>query len=93
MVTHDISLKYFADRVLWMRDGKLQRVEVVPAQRRAEAHAQLQRDVAALKGGAGSGGAEPAAAAGVSFANTQVRRPRDYECLRGMEVSPRMGIG
>merc|ERR1712000_105754 len=27
MVTHDVHLKNFADRVIWMRDGKIQRIE------------------------------------------------------------------
>jgi putative ABC transport system ATP-binding protein len=28
MVTHDVGLKSYANRVIWMRDGKIQRVEV-----------------------------------------------------------------
>ena len=48
MVTHDIGLKYFADRVLWMRDGKLQRVEIVSEEKRVEMYANLARDIAAL---------------------------------------------
>lgn len=30
MVTHDVGLKNFADRIIWMRDGKIQRIEIVP---------------------------------------------------------------
>lgn len=29
MVTHDVGLKNFADRVLWMRDGKIQSIEKI----------------------------------------------------------------
>lgn len=28
MVTHDVGLKDFADRIIWMRDGKIKFVEV-----------------------------------------------------------------
>jgi len=35
MVTHDVNLKYFADRVIWMRDGLVQRIEhTTPIQRK-----------------------------------------------------------
>lgn len=27
MVTHDVHLKSFADRVVWMRDGRIQRID------------------------------------------------------------------
>ena len=45
LVTHDIGLKYFANRILWMRDGKLQRVEVVSAEKRAEMYDNLRKDM------------------------------------------------
>jgi putative ABC transport system ATP-binding protein len=48
MVTHDIGLKYFADRILWMRDGKLQRVEEVSAKKREEMHENLRKDMEIL---------------------------------------------
>ena len=41
MVTHDVHLKAFADRVVWMRDGRIQRIEVVPAHRGFESTAEL----------------------------------------------------
>jgi len=34
MVTHDVALKNFADRVIWMCDGKILRVENVSANKR-----------------------------------------------------------
>jgi len=35
MVTHDVNLKYFADRIIWMRDGLVQRIEhTTPIQRK-----------------------------------------------------------
>ena len=37
MVTHDVALKNFADRIIWMRDGKIQRIENVPKSRKLDA--------------------------------------------------------
>lgn len=34
MVTHDVGLKYFADRIIWLRDGKIQRVEYVSSEKK-----------------------------------------------------------
>lgn len=42
MVTHDVGLKFFADRVIWMRDGRIQRVELVPEVRRREIREKLR---------------------------------------------------
>lgn len=93
MVTHDIGLKYFADRILWMRDGKLNRVEVVSAAKRAEMYRNLDRDMRALTA------ATTASAANNSFQvnassvpvdvdqpwlNTKVRKASHYEALRGI---------
>jgi len=36
MVTHDVSMKFFADRVIWLRDGKIQRIEAVQESKRKE---------------------------------------------------------
>jgi putative ABC transport system ATP-binding protein len=36
MVTHDVSIKFFADRVIWLRDGKIQRVEIVSDEKKQE---------------------------------------------------------
>ncbi|KAJ3041155.1 ABC transporter AbcH.1 [Rhizophlyctis rosea] len=45
MVTHDVYLKNFAHRVVYMRDGKVHRVEVVPESRRRVAVEELERRV------------------------------------------------
>eukprot|EP01098_Paradermamoeba_levis_P003349 TRINITY_DN153_c0_g1_i1.p1 TRINITY_DN153_c0_g1~~TRINITY_DN153_c0_g1_i1.p1 ORF type:complete len:428 (+),score=146.09 TRINITY_DN153_c0_g1_i1:57-1340(+) len=45
MVTHDVGLKFFADRVIWMRDGKIQRVENVPEKKKKENYAKLYADL------------------------------------------------
>jgi len=41
MVTHDVYLKNFASRILYMRDGKLLRTEKIPEQTRREAFREL----------------------------------------------------
>lgn len=46
MVTHELAHKPFADRVVWMRDGKIQTVENIPARKRADAHAKLEAEFA-----------------------------------------------
>jgi len=48
MVTHELAHKPFADRVIWMRDGKIQTVEHIPAKKRADAHAKLDAQFEAL---------------------------------------------
>ena len=42
MVTHDVALRAFAHRVIHMLDGKVQRVEAVPASVRARALRELR---------------------------------------------------
>jgi len=49
MVTHELALKAFAERVVWMRDGKIQTVENVPVKKRRDAFARLEEDFKALK--------------------------------------------
>merc|ERR1712059_227075 len=48
MVTHDVGLKNFADRVIWMRDGKIMRLEVIPEEIRQQRHEQLDKDLEKL---------------------------------------------
>eukprot|EP01107_Rhizomastix_libera_P007818 TRINITY_DN2283_c0_g1_i2.p1 TRINITY_DN2283_c0_g1~~TRINITY_DN2283_c0_g1_i2.p1 ORF type:complete len:319 (+),score=81.20 TRINITY_DN2283_c0_g1_i2:122-1078(+) len=45
MVTHDVSLKHFADKVVWMRDGLVQRVEVVNEQLRTECRERFSKSL------------------------------------------------
>jgi putative ABC transport system ATP-binding protein len=49
MVTHDVGLKSFADRIVWMRDGKIQRIEVTSQTKKRETLKKLQEDIDALK--------------------------------------------
>ncbi|EKE37660.1 hypothetical protein ENUP19_0347G0037 [Entamoeba nuttalli] len=37
MVTHDVSLKNLSDRIIWMRDGKVGKIEEVTKEKRIEA--------------------------------------------------------
>jgi energy-coupling factor transporter ATP-binding protein EcfA2 len=42
MVTHDVYLKNFAHRVLWLRDGRLAKEELIPESTRQAALAELR---------------------------------------------------
>lgn len=46
MVTHDVAMRGFADRVVWMRDGKIVRVETISQQTRDSRFALLKEDLA-----------------------------------------------
>ncbi|KAJ3016957.1 ABC transporter AbcH.1 [Thoreauomyces humboldtii] len=50
MVTHDVHLKNFAHRVIYMRDGKIQRIEMVRSVKRKEALEDLENKMAELDG-------------------------------------------
>eukprot|EP00013_Stygamoeba_regulata_P020058 CAMPEP_0177646732 /NCGR_PEP_ID=MMETSP0447-20121125/9925_1 /TAXON_ID=0 /ORGANISM="Stygamoeba regulata, Strain BSH-02190019" /LENGTH=437 /DNA_ID=CAMNT_0019149273 /DNA_START=157 /DNA_END=1467 /DNA_ORIENTATION=- len=41
MVTHDMNMKFFSDRVIWLRDGKIMRIETVSSRHRIEAERNL----------------------------------------------------
>jgi ABC-type sulfate/molybdate transport systems ATPase subunit len=47
MVTHDVHLKNFADRVVWMRDGKISRIDVNTEEQKRAARDELAADLAA----------------------------------------------
>jgi ABC-type proline/glycine betaine transport system ATPase subunit len=49
MVTHDVNLKLFADRVFWLRDGRLQRVEEIPPEKKAEVIRKFDEELDQLK--------------------------------------------
>jgi len=76
MVTHDVALKNFADRTIWMRDGKIQRIEVVSKQRKVDAIRKLEEELAiqqAKKQAKATGEAKP-------ISNlVEVRKPMDYK--------------
>lgn len=89
MVTHDVGLKWFAERVIWMRDGKIKTVEIVSEERRRQAKAQLQADVDAIQAKRktlrSETSTEPDSDYSSSstsfvptFTNTQIRRPHNY---------------
>jgi len=41
MVTHDVGLKMFANRIVWMRDGKIQRIDATTSAAHEEALKKL----------------------------------------------------
>jgi len=49
MVTHDVGLKNFADRIIWMRDGKIQRIEIVPKEKKLEAIRRNEEELEELR--------------------------------------------
>jgi len=49
MVTHDVGLKSFADRIIWMRDGKIQRIEIVAKHKKQETIRKLNEDLEVMK--------------------------------------------
>ncbi|KCV73083.1 ABC transporter ATP-binding protein [Fonticula alba] len=89
MVTHDVYLKNFATRVVWMRDGKVAQTEVVSAQTRARAFRGLdEQDLAftqLLAGGTPVGG--PAS----TTASTAPGSPRSHPPAAVMVSSPLSG--
>eukprot|EP00732_Lithocolla_globosa_P004619 Lithocolla_globosa_v1_NODE_4355_length_1455_cov_15.122857.p1 type:complete len:310 gc:universal NODE_4355_length_1455_cov_15.122857:1164-235(-) len=80
MVTHDMYLKNFASRVIWMRDGKIAKEEVVSPKKRAEAMRKLYEDDPLM---AGPKEKAPESA----WANTEVREPESYQVVSGFEES------
>ena len=45
MVTHDVGLKDFADRVIWMRDGKIKYVETTSKEAKETRLRKLEADL------------------------------------------------
>jgi len=84
MVTHDMYLKNFADRVVWMRDGKVQRIEKVDKKKRMEAFRELESnsqvqlsDVSTATSAQGT--ASVSALTGTEgWSHTEVREPLNY---------------
>jgi len=79
MVTHDVGLKNFADRIIWMRDGKIQRIEIVPKHKKQETIRKLNEDLEAVKTKKKrtSHGTE-----------TQYRNPTDYKTHKNHVAAP-----
>lgn len=55
MVTHDVALKVFADRVVRMMDGKVHKIITMPVDQRLKATAELNARVEAIQSGADAG--------------------------------------
>jgi ABC-type nitrate/sulfonate/bicarbonate transport system ATPase subunit len=73
MVTHDVGLKNFADRIVWMRDGKIVRVETVHPKMKMERFDELDAEIVAL-----SSGHKRMAKVNDPGQNTVLRQPQDY---------------
>jgi len=71
MVTHDVGLKEFADRVIWMSDGKIKYVEKVDPVKQQERIQKLQEDTERIL----KGEKTPY----VNYKHTFIRKPTDYE--------------
>lgn len=74
MVTHDVGLKMFSDRVVWMRDGKIQRIEQITESARHEAHHKLNEEIERIE-------KKKAGLLSRTTANTITRNPEDYKPL------------
>jgi len=90
MVTHDVGLKYFADRIIWLRDGKIQRIEHVSERKRKETMDNLHKELETLgltrtNNRSQEGGEEPAPQD--NFKNTQIRKPTDYRTHRDFSAA------
>jgi len=70
MVTHDVGLKNYANRVIWMRDGKIQRIEIIPEERRNAQLDELKQKLSIGKEKVRAGG---------QFSNTELRKPTAYK--------------
>jgi len=71
MVTHDVGLKNFANRVIWMRDGKIQNVETISEKKRKKRVQKLEADYEELLKGTRLNR--------TPYKNTVVRQPNDYD--------------
>jgi len=71
MVTHDVGLKDFADRVIWMRDGKIKFVEVTSKDAKQKRLQKLKDELETISKGEKKSGNE--------FQSTFIRKPTDYE--------------
>ena len=72
MVTHDPALKNLADRVVYMRDGRVHRIDTVDESVRLEAKIKLREQ---LQSAIGLGSLQKG-----KFSNaTEFRAPKDYD--------------
>jgi len=71
MVTHDVGLKNFANRVIWMRDGKIQNVEKISEKKRQKRLQELEGEHEELLKGVKQ--------KHTPYQNTVIRHPVDYD--------------
>lgn len=76
MVTHDVNLKYFADKIVWMRDGLVQRVEDVSREQQEEAASKLFAELDENTAGAQSVNKKKS-----KKVVTEIREPTFYEVV------------
>ena len=77
MVTHDVYLKNFAHRVIYMRDGKIAREERISHEKRQAALAQLRDEIIELNAKA-LGGSKTISTSSTTLDVTEIRQPQDY---------------
>eukprot|EP01091_Cochliopodium_minus_P002182 TRINITY_DN12067_c0_g1_i1.p1 TRINITY_DN12067_c0_g1~~TRINITY_DN12067_c0_g1_i1.p1 ORF type:complete len:413 (+),score=140.07 TRINITY_DN12067_c0_g1_i1:32-1240(+) len=80
MVTHDVSLKFFSDRIIWMRDGKIQRIETVSENKKKQVYEDLKKDVEELERKRNIVTKQHKEEN--TWTNTKVRQPRDYKMFQ-----------
>lgn len=73
MVTHDVHLKGYAHRVIWMRDGKIMRVEHRKEEHRQKELKQLEKEYNDIMEGKQRERIQLQ-----RMENTFLRRPSDY---------------
>lgn len=77
MVTHDVSLRNYADRVVRVLDGKIMRIEEVSEEERRAAIDKLGTGVSRLRTGMGT-------ELSLEGSRFETRSPADYPALRQM---------
>ena len=79
MVTHDVAMRGFADRVVWMRDGKIVRVEQISQETRDARYALLSEELARYGPAASTHARSKRPPPKQSRGTTFWRQPTDYE--------------
>jgi len=70
MITHDVSLKNLSDRVIWMRDGKILKTEIVSEEKRQKRLNELDEEIESFTKGKNKGK--------IKWKNTYMKHPEDY---------------
>ncbi|GAM21386.1 hypothetical protein SAMD00019534_045610 [Acytostelium subglobosum LB1] len=81
MVTHDVGLKAYADRVIWMRDGKIQRIETVSLDLKKDSFSRLHKEIELINRNQ-KGGVTSVITSEVGVKKvTEMRKPTDYKSI------------